>query len=202
MPSISTPAAITEELLKLTEEKRDSGGLRGFDSPFYHTTETLTGAREKPLFVSTQSGQLREANSSVATPDKTDTRTGRRGMGSRGPSQEQTWSFQPVFTPIENPALRHSPATEDEALKYGSLLSPSPCKTSSLPYEALFDLALPRAASLYVFRRTSEVLDKVTGKSRLGEGEDGLGTTSASPLEVLDRLVQQGSDAHDKVLKR
>uniref|UniRef100_A0AAR2KD57 TSC complex subunit 1b n=1 Tax=Pygocentrus nattereri TaxID=42514 RepID=A0AAR2KD57_PYGNA len=201
-------AAITEELLKLTEEKRDPSGLRGFDSPFYHTTETLTGAQEKPPSTSTQSSLLRETNNVVSTPDKPDTRTGHRGMGSRGPSQEQPWSFQPVFTPIEHPALshvRHSPATDDEALKYGALLSPSPCKAPSLPYESLFDLALPRAASLYVGNRTSEVLEKVSSEGRMGEvgeGEDGLVATSVSPLEVLDRLVQQGSDAHDRVLKR
>ncbi|KAL7854040.1 hypothetical protein AOLI_G00208840 [Acnodon oligacanthus] len=203
-------AAITEELLKLTEEKRDPSGLRGFDSPFYHTTETLTGAQEKPSSTSTQSSLLRETNNVVSTLDKPDTRTGHRGMGSRGQSQEQPWSFQPVFTPIEHPALshvRHSPATDDEALKYGAFLSPSPCKAPSLPYESLFDLALPRAASLYVGHRTSEVLEKVSAEGRLGEvgegeGEDGLVATSASPLEVLDRLVQQGSDAHDRVLKR
>ncbi len=35
------------------------------------------------------------------------------------------------------------------------------------------------------------------------QGEEGgfEGAVSASPLEVLDRLVQQGGDAHDKVLK-
>uniref|UniRef100_A0AAR2IZX9 TSC complex subunit 1b n=1 Tax=Pygocentrus nattereri TaxID=42514 RepID=A0AAR2IZX9_PYGNA len=163
-------AAITEELLKLTEEKRDPSGLRG--------------AQEKPPSTSTQSSLLRETNNVVSTPDKPDTRTGHRGMGSRGPSQEQPWSFQPVFTPIEHPALSHAP---------------------SLPYESLFDLALPRAASLYVGNRTSEVLEKVSSEGRMGEvgeGEDGLVATSVSPLEVLDRLVQQGSDAHDRVLKR
>uniref|UniRef100_A0AAR2LG89 TSC complex subunit 1b n=1 Tax=Pygocentrus nattereri TaxID=42514 RepID=A0AAR2LG89_PYGNA len=156
-------AAITEELLKLTEEKRDPSGLRG--------------AQEKPPSTSTQSSLLRETNNVVSTPDKPDTRTGHRGMGSRGPSQEQPWSFQPVFTPIEHPALSHAP---------------------SLPYESLFDLALPRAASLYVGNRTSEVLEKVSSEGRMGEvgeGEDGLVATSVSPLEVLDRLVQQGSSA-------
>uniref|UniRef100_A0A8B9J7Y5 TSC complex subunit 1b n=1 Tax=Astyanax mexicanus TaxID=7994 RepID=A0A8B9J7Y5_ASTMX len=201
----SQVTAITEELLQLTEEKRDPGGLRGFDSPFFHTTETLTGAQQKPPSTSTQSSLLREANNAVSTPDKTDTQVGHRGMGSRGPSQEQPWSFQPVFTPIQDPALghvRHSPAADEEALKY-NLLSPSPCKAPSLPYEALFDQALPRAASLCLGHRTSEVLERVTGESRLvdvKEAEDHA-TTSVSPLEVLDRLVQQGSDAHDKVLK-
>ncbi|KAJ3604769.1 hypothetical protein NHX12_026821 [Muraenolepis orangiensis] len=92
------------------EEKRDSSALRGFDSPFYHTTETLTG--DRPL-------------------DKT--------------------------TPLCHAHPR------------------SKTPTSSSSYEPLFDLALPRAASLFVGRRTSEA--------------------------VLDRLIEQGSDAHDKVLK-
>uniref|UniRef100_A0A8C1X281 TSC complex subunit 1b n=1 Tax=Cyprinus carpio TaxID=7962 RepID=A0A8C1X281_CYPCA len=177
-------AAITEELLKLTEEKRDLAGLRGFDSPFFSTTETLTGAQEKPL------------PSSL--------------LGS--PSQEHPWSFQPVFMPIEHPThsqLHRSPsAPEDEALKYG-LCSPSPCKAPPLPYEALFDLALPRAASLFVGRKTSEIVQREAWerKQRGDVGKQGEevgveGAVSASPLEVLDRLVQQGGDAHDKVLKR
>uniref|UniRef100_A0A8C2HEX4 TSC complex subunit 1b n=1 Tax=Cyprinus carpio TaxID=7962 RepID=A0A8C2HEX4_CYPCA len=165
-------AAITEELLKLTEEKRDLAGLRGFDSPFFSTTETLTGAQEKPL-----------------------------------PS-----SLLGMFMPIEHPThsqLHRSPsAPEDEALKYG-LCSPSPCKAPPLPYEALFDLALPRAASLFVGRKTSEIVQREAWerKQRGDVGKQGEevgveGAVSASPLEVLDRLVQQGGDAHDKVLKR
>uniref|UniRef100_A0A4W6FEG0 TSC complex subunit 1b n=1 Tax=Lates calcarifer TaxID=8187 RepID=A0A4W6FEG0_LATCA len=76
------------------------------------------------------------------------------------------------------------------------MFSPSPCsKTPApVPYESFFDLALPRAASLFVGQKTSEAVHKVDGEEE--------GVVSASPLEVLDRLVQQGSDAHDKVLKR
>lgn len=42
------------------------------------------------------------------------------------------------------------------------------------------------------------------GELGLGEvdGEGELTAATASPLEVLDRLVQQGNDVHDKVLKR
>uniref|UniRef100_A0A673HYN4 Hamartin-like n=1 Tax=Sinocyclocheilus rhinocerous TaxID=307959 RepID=A0A673HYN4_9TELE len=205
-------AAITEELLKLTEEKRDLAGLRGFDSPFFSTTETLTGAQEKPLPSSILGSSIRDPHNAISTPDKTEITPGDRGRVSRGPSQEHPWSFQPVFMPIEHPThsqLHRSPsAPEDEALKYG-LCSPSPCKPPPLPYEALFDLALPRAASLFVGRKTSEIVQR-EALERIQRGDVGKqgeevgveGAVSASPLEVLDRLVQQGGDAHDKVLKR
>uniref|UniRef100_A0A667YYH1 TSC complex subunit 1b n=1 Tax=Myripristis murdjan TaxID=586833 RepID=A0A667YYH1_9TELE len=101
-----------------------------------------------------------------------------------------------VFTPIDHHLHRSPSAPDDEGGKFG-LFSPSPCSKTpaSLPYETFFDLALPRAASLFVGKKT---LEREEG---LEDGEEE-GVVSASPLEVLDRLVQQGSDAHDKVLKR
>ncbi|GAA6099496.1 TSC complex subunit 1b isoform X2 [Tachysurus ichikawai] len=190
-------AAITEELMKLTEDKREASGARGFDSPFFRTTETLTGAQEKPRTAFTH---LRDPHHAVSTPDKIDMRIWCKGPGSRTASQEQPWSFQPLFTPIE--LRHHSPSTEDEALK-STPISPSPgTAPSSLPYEALFDLALPRAASLFMSRRSSEALERSAMQGTVGVVDEGHGVTSASPLEVLDRLVQQGNDAHDRVLKR
>uniref|UniRef100_A0A8C6KS20 TSC complex subunit 1b n=1 Tax=Nothobranchius furzeri TaxID=105023 RepID=A0A8C6KS20_NOTFU len=163
-------AAITEELLKLTEEKLELPGLRGFDSPFYRTTETLTGSR---------------------APDK----TARSGGDGQSSALEQSWTFQSGFTPIDHHLHRSPSAPKDEVSKFG-MFSPSPCSKmpAPVPYESLFDLALPRAASLFVGQKTSEVVHKADGEEE--------GVVSASPLEVLDRLVQQGSDAHDKVLKR
>ncbi|KAF4077121.1 hypothetical protein AMELA_G00204440 [Ameiurus melas] len=186
-------AAITEELVKLTEEERDASGARGSDSPFFRTTETLTGAQEKPppAFI-----HLRDPHHADSTPDKIDMRAWCKGPFSRTASQEQSWSFQPLFTPIEQ---RHrSPSAEDEALKnipHSPSLGTAP---SSLPYEALFDLALPRAACLFMSRRSSEALERVAMQGMVDEGH---GVTS-SPLEVLDRLVQQGKDSHDRALKR
>uniref|UniRef100_A0AAZ3PGP6 TSC complex subunit 1b n=1 Tax=Oncorhynchus tshawytscha TaxID=74940 RepID=A0AAZ3PGP6_ONCTS len=163
--SKNSPAVISEELLKITEDMRDLAGLRVFDSPFYRTTETLTGTQEKPL--------------------------------SRGSALDQSWSIEPVcpFSPIQHPLHQSLSALEDE--------------NPSLPYEALFDLALPRAASLFVGRRTSEARGRAA-LERMCQQQEGLedreeegeGMVTASPLEVLDHLVQQGSDTHDKVLKR
>lgn len=207
---VISSAAITEELQKLTEEKRDVAALRGFDSPFFSTTETLTGAQEKPLHYSVLGASIRDPQNAISTPDKSE--TGGRSRVSGGTSQEHQWSFQPVFTPIDHPTHSHlhrSPsALEDEALKFG-LCSPSPCKPPPLPYEALFDMALPRTASLFIGRKTSEIVQRVSvercQRNYLGKhGEEAgvEGVVSASPLEVLDRLVQQGADAHDNMLKR
>ncbi|KAM6986129.1 TSC complex subunit 1b [Aplochiton taeniatus] len=219
-------AAITEELLRLTEEKRDLASLRGFDSPFYRTTETLTGPQDKHPSHPQLEGVARDTpEKTVSTPPATGGGAGGVGGGdSRGsaPGPEQPWSFQTVFTPIQHLALDHtcSPSgPEDDLTKFG-LFSPSPCSKTpvSLPYEALFDLALPRAASLFIRGKTLEVAHRAAEERLLAQREEGLedgeeeeeeeeqdggeGAVSASPLEVLDRLVQQGSDAHDKVLKR
>lgn len=215
--SKNTLAAITEELLEITEDKRDLAALRGFDSPFYRTTETLTGTQEKPLPNPPLGGLMlpRDPHHAVSTPDKAlENAQGANGGGdnSRGSALEHSWSFQPMcpFSPIEHPLHQSPSAPEYEMAKFGGLFSPSPSiKNPSLPYEALFDLALPRAASLFVGRRTSEALGRAA-LERLCQRQEGLedreeegeGRVSASPLEVLDRLVQQGSDAHDKVLNR
>ncbi|KAJ0057341.1 hypothetical protein NL108_004929, partial [Boleophthalmus pectinirostris] len=203
-------AAITEELRKLTEDKQEPLGMRGFDSPFYHTTETLTGCQDKTLS-NTQAGVSgRDPHLSNSTPDKLDVdgTVMNSAPESRPPNLDQSWPFQSGFTPIQH-HLHRSPSAPDDATKYG-MFSPSPCSKTPpapVPYESFFDLALPRAASLFVGKKTSEAVHKAAIE-RVLQREEGLedgdeeGVMSASPLEVLDRLVQQGSDAHDKVLKR
>lgn len=203
-------AAITEELRKLTEDKQELPGLRGFDSPFYHTTETLTGSQDK---TSAQGGPSQDPHLSLSSPDKAE-HSGSGPSHGRPSNLDQSWPFQSGFTPIDH-HLHRSPSApayvpDDDAAKYG-MFSPSPCSKTPpapVPYEAFFDLALPRAASLFVGKKTSEAVHKAAVERVLQQREEGLedgeedGLMSASPLEVLDRLVQQGSDAHDKVLKR
>ncbi|XP_026199200.1 TSC complex subunit 1a isoform X2 [Anabas testudineus] len=69
------------------------------------------------------------------------------------------------------------------------------------PYESLFELALPRAATLYIRRKTQEALEKEGPGA--GEGEDREDDqTSVSPLEVLDQMIVHGHDAHDCLIRR
>uniref|UniRef100_A0A3Q3KT86 TSC complex subunit 1b n=1 Tax=Mastacembelus armatus TaxID=205130 RepID=A0A3Q3KT86_9TELE len=211
--------AITEELLKITEDKQELSVLRGFDFSFYRTTETLTGGQAQPKSLSTTQlgGPARDTHNVVSTPDKSENTANTSGVGSeRGAggdsrssaiSLEQSWSFQSGFTPIDH-HLHQSPCIPDDEVGKFGMFSPSPCsKTPApVPYESFFDLALPRAASLFVGQKTFEAVHKAA-MERLSQREEGLedgeeeGVVGASPLEVLDRLVQQGSDAHDKVLK-
>ncbi|XP_034048778.1 TSC complex subunit 1b [Thalassophryne amazonica] len=211
-------AAITEELSKINEETRELSGLRGFDSLFMQTTETLTGyqAQDKTPFYTQLSGLTRDTHSVASAPDKVENSasivTGGRGGGPGGESRvsglEQSWSFSSGFTPIDHHLHQSPSAAEEDGSKFG-IFSPSLCSKPSalVPYESFFDLVLPRAASLFVGKKTSDAAHKAS-MERLVQQTEGLedreeeGITSASPLEVLDRLVQQGSDAHDKVLKR
>ncbi|KAM8872959.1 TSC complex subunit 1b isoform 1-T2 [Synchiropus picturatus] len=213
-------ADITEELLKLTEEKRELSGLRGIDSPFYHTTETLTGFQvlHNTTLNSQPSAANRDMHHAVSTPIKGENASSANAVGSeRGGKAEDSrgsantsleHSWQLGFTPIVDQLHRSLSVHDEEVAKFG-MFSPSPCNKTpaQVPYELLFDLALPRAASLFVGMKTNEAVHKAA-LERLSHREEGLedgeeeGVTSASPLEVLDRLVQQGSDVHDKVLKR
>lgn len=90
----------------------------------------------------------------------------------------------PCFTPIENSL---SPA-EDASLELFK---------GSFSYEHLFDLALPKLASLYMEKKIAEAQLK-TGREEVEVGD----LSATSPLEVLDRLIEQGHDLHEKVLKR
>ncbi|XP_064165052.1 hamartin-like [Anguilla rostrata] len=184
--------AITEELLKITQDQRDVPAPPG---PFYRTTETLTGAQEKP---------------SPAPPGP------RPPCPGQAPSAPDRTEEAPaaLFAPIDRPAPagrppRSPPAPEEEGgaaapPKYGPFSPPSPCKTPPPAYRDLFDLALPKAASLFVGRRTAEAARRAGEGRRPEEGQgeglwEGEGfTTTESPLEVLDRLIQQGSDVHGK----
>lgn len=169
LPDCSTSDAITAELLTITQGKLEALPTPAPDTSFPSTTDTSL-----PLNPSIYT----LPHNLASTPD-------RRG-DAKGADQQLSWNLWPCFTPIDNSL---SPSTAEEA----SL----ELFKGSFPYEHLFDLALPKLASLYVERRTCE------SQQKAGREEVEVGDLSAtSPLEVLDRLIQQGHDLHEKVLKR
>lgn len=165
----------------------------GFDSPFYQ--ESLPGClRKTPSAASTQGAGVHPEPLTSSSLDK---------LGPDTPKQ--------AFTPIERPCggADEGPAgsRERQTPLDTSILTPSPCKIPSqrgpsfgsgqpYPYDHLFEVALPKTAHHFVSKKTEELLKKARGNAE----EDC--TPSASPLEVLDRLIQQGADAHSKELSR
>uniref|UniRef100_UPI0037E721DF TSC complex subunit 1a n=1 Tax=Semicossyphus pulcher TaxID=241346 RepID=UPI0037E721DF len=123
------------------------------------------------------------------------------------PSRDEALSGSALVPPSCSISMCFSPShpstEEGGSALFGSALrdqSPAP------PYEALFELALPRAATLFIGKKTQEVLERAVGEQGKGEGgeredkeED---QTSVSPLEVLDQLIVHGHDVHEHLSRR
>ncbi|XP_056313869.1 TSC complex subunit 1a isoform X1 [Danio aesculapii] len=116
----------------------------------------------------------------VSTPDRVE-------CSAKAGEQQLPRSLWP-FTPIENG--KHSKCSLSDLTK------------ESMPYEPLFDLALPKVASLFLERKTAEAFRRVEGERDHQDEMEGEDLSVTSPLEVLDRVIQQGHDTHGKVLKR
>ncbi|EQB78195.1 hamartin isoform 3 [Camelus ferus] len=187
-------AAISEELSEITTADAEPLVPRGgFDSPFYR--DSLPGCPRKTH--SAASG----AQSASVNPEPLNS-----SLDKPGPDTPKQ-----AFTPIDLPCggASESPAgsRERQPSLETSILTPSPCKIPPQrgvgfgsgqppPYDHLFEVALPKTAHHFVSKKTEELLKKAKGNAE----EDY--TPSASPVEVLDRLIQQGADAHSKELSR
>nr|XP_003935958.1 hamartin isoform X1 [Saimiri boliviensis boliviensis]XP_010344713.1 hamartin isoform X1 [Saimiri boliviensis boliviensis]XP_039317288.1 hamartin isoform X1 [Saimiri boliviensis boliviensis] len=187
-------AAISRELSEITTAEAEPVVPRGgFDSPFYR--DSLSGSQRK-----THSAASSAQGTSV-NPEPLHSSLDK--LGPDTPKQ--------AFTPIDLPCggADESPAGDRECQTSveTSILTPSPCKIPPQrrggfgsgqppPYDHLFEVALPKTAHHFVIRKTEELLKKAKGNTE----EDGVPSTS--PMEVLDRLIQQGAEAHSKELNR
>uniref|UniRef100_A0A7N9CEQ0 TSC complex subunit 1 n=1 Tax=Macaca fascicularis TaxID=9541 RepID=A0A7N9CEQ0_MACFA len=187
-------AAISRELSEITTAEAEPVVPRGgFDSPFYR--ESLPGSQRK-----THSAASSAQGASV-NPEPLHSSLDK--LGPDTPKQ--------AFTPIDLPCggAEESPAGDRECQTSleTSILTPSPCKIPPStrvgfgsgqppPYDHLFEVALPKTAHHFVIGKTEELLKKAKGSTE----EDGVPSTS--PMEVLDRLIQQGADAHSKELNK
>ncbi|XP_009475252.1 PREDICTED: hamartin isoform X2 [Nipponia nippon] len=190
--------AISKEISEITTDAEHMVPRGGFDSPFYRTNESLSGSQKKThSVVSSVQGHSQTSEPLTSSLDKP-------GPESARETPKQT------FTPIDKPCggSGESPAgNREETSGETSILTPSPCKVPAqrrvvfgsgqpLLYEHLFEVALPKTAYLFVGKKTEELLKKAKGTQ-----EDDC-TSSTSPVEVLDRLIQQGADAHTKELNK
>uniref|UniRef100_A0A2R8YGX7 TSC complex subunit 1 n=1 Tax=Homo sapiens TaxID=9606 RepID=A0A2R8YGX7_HUMAN len=187
-------AAISRELSEITTAEAEPVVPRGgFDSPFYR--DSLPGSQRK-----THSAASSSQGASV-NPEPLHSSLDK--LGPDTPKQ--------AFTPIDLPcgSADESPAGDRECQTSleTSIFTPSPCKIppptrvgfgsgQPPPYDHLFEVALPKTAHHFVIRKTEELLKKAKGNTE----EDGVPSTS--PMEVLDRLIQQGADAHSKELNK
>ncbi|XP_009863064.1 PREDICTED: hamartin isoform X3 [Apaloderma vittatum] len=190
--------AISKEISEITTDAEHMVPRGGFDSPFYRTNESLPGSQKKThSVVSSVQGHSQTSEPLTSSLDKP-------GPESARETPKQT------FTPIDKPfgGSAESPAGNREGTSgETSILTPSPCKVpaqrravfgSGQPplYEHLFEVALPKTAYLFVGKKTEELLKKAKGT------QDDDCMSSTSPVEVLDRLIQQGADAHTKELNK
>ncbi|KFZ48030.1 Hamartin [Antrostomus carolinensis] len=189
--------AISKEISEITTDAEHMVPRGGFDSPFYRTNESLSGSQKKTHSVSGVQGHSQTSEPLTSSLDKP-------GPESARETPKQT------FTPIDKPCggSGESPAGNREGTSgETNILTPSPCKVpaqrrvvfgSGQPtlYEHLFEVALPKTAYLFVGKKTEELLKKAKGT------QDDDCMSSTSPVEVLDRLIQQGADAHTKELNK
>lgn len=170
----------------------------GFDSPFYQSSENLSGSRKSQSLASTAAGQFSNAEPLTSFLDQS---------GLEGLRDTPKQSFTPIDRPCRDAEEIPVGIQELWASPDPGVLTPSPCKiparqrpglgSQQLPgYEHLFEVALPKTAYLFVSRKTEELLKKYKG------GLEDKGFLSASPLRVLDRLLQHGADAHSRELNK
>ncbi|XP_069729348.1 hamartin isoform X1 [Phaenicophaeus curvirostris] len=190
--------AISKEISEITTDAEHMVPRGGFDSPFYRTNESLSSSQKKAQSaVSGVQGHSQTSEPLTSSLDKS-------GPESARETPKQT------FTPIDKPCggSGESPAGNREGTSgETSILTPSPCKVSAQRrvvfgsgqpplYDHLFEVALPKTAYLFVGKKTEELLKKAKGT------QDDDCMCSTSPVEVLDRLIQQGADAHTKELNK
>ncbi|XP_025034070.1 hamartin isoform X4 [Pelodiscus sinensis] len=192
--------AISKEISEITTADAEPVVPRGgFDSPFYRTSESLPASQRKPHSVACSvQGHSLSSEPVASSLDK---------LGHEGAQDTPKQAFTPIDRPCgasdENPAGNR----EGQSSMETSIFTPSPCKVPAqrrvgfgsgqpLSYEHLFEVALPKTAYLFVSKKTEELLKQVKGN----QNEDC--TSSTSPMEVLDRLIQLGADAHTKELNK
>ncbi|KAI3372178.1 hypothetical protein L3Q82_007033 [Scortum barcoo] len=208
--AVRCPSSATVPATPLTEENQD-GGLTPDNNN--QVKAVLEGSSIQPIREEEGRGQSDVINnvteevrsqqppSSSSQPALLTSTPGRDEPPSGSALPPPSCSISLCFTPPH-------PSTPHRSEEGGSaLFGPAHAEQSPAPpYELLFELALPRAATLFIEKKTQEALERAAGQQK--EGGGGVGEdreeeqTSVSPLEVLDQLIVHGHDAHEGLSRR
>ncbi|XP_053329264.1 hamartin [Spea bombifrons] len=186
-------AAISQELSQFTTIDHEPAIRRGgFDSPFCPPCDSHHGSQKKMAACGVSHNSEQSA-------------TDRFHNGSQDPSKQ---AFTPIEPPngMENGSLSGKQQAPNSLPNSRNIFTPSPCNSqahckacfSSISYEHLFELALPKTANLFICKKTDELSKNVKCSPEEAEEQ----RSSLSPAEVLDRLIQLGADAHTKELNK
>ncbi|KAG7999650.1 Hamartin [Nibea albiflora] len=170
----------------LTEDIQD-GGLTAdqvktvMGSAFQPITDKERGG-QSDVIINNNSDEVTSQQPSSSSSSVLLTSTPGHHGASSGPAlHPPPCSISLCFTPSRSSSEDGGPAHSGQ--------SPAPS------YDPLFELALPRAAALFIGKKTQEVMESAGGG---GGGEDREEEQAAvSPLEVLDQLIVHGHNAHE-----
>ncbi|KAM9360966.1 TSC complex subunit 1a [Symphorus nematophorus] len=213
---VKCPTSATVPVTPPTEDIQDGGVMADSNMNQVKTLTQLEGLSFQPITEKEGRGQSDVINnnntedvrsrqpsslsslSSSSQPLVLTSTPGRDDVASSGPGLRPLppCSVSLCFTPP------HPPSTEDGGHVHREQ-SPAHSEQHPFPsYEPLFELALPRAASLFIGRKTQEALHRAAGGGQREDREDEEQQTSVSPLEVLDQLIVHGHDAHEGLSRR
>ncbi|XP_031735139.1 hamartin-like isoform X2 [Anarrhichthys ocellatus] len=202
---VKCPSPATIPAMPLTEENQD-GGHNNDQVKLVTQLEVLSiqpitelQGRGQCDVISTIREDVRPQQPSSSSSSQPLLLTSTPRHGSALPSSPCSLSL--CFTPPHPSSSSFTTQTSEEGGSAPSSQSPAP------PYELLFELAVPRAAMLFIGRMSQEALERATREQEKGrgggEGEDREEEqTSISPLEVLDQLIVHGHDAHEHLSRR
>uniref|UniRef100_A0A672KS63 Hamartin-like n=1 Tax=Sinocyclocheilus grahami TaxID=75366 RepID=A0A672KS63_SINGR len=185
-----TPVSLEQlsDIVKRTDREREDGESNTINEEILSLTHGRLEFGMRPGLDSSFSGSFDTLLSSHPSHEQNLVSTPDRVEFSAIGGEQQPWSLWPAFTPIENGKC--------------SKCSVSDLTKESMSYEPLFDLALPKVASLFLERKTAEAIQRADEEREHREELEGEDLSATSPLEVLDRVIQQGHNTHEKVLKR
>ncbi|XP_034958098.1 hamartin [Zootoca vivipara] len=197
--------AISREISEITTVDAEPVVPRGgFDSPFYRLNEGLPSSKKSQLAASSTQGQILDSKPLAFSPLVTSTPDmPQTGLKRSLDMPKQT--FTPIDLPCRDSENHPSGHQQSQISLEPRIVAPSPCKIPALEwlgfgdeqppvYEHLFEVVLPKTSYLFISKKTEELLRKVNA------GHDKVNSSSPSPLEMLDRVIQHGADAHSKQL--